>query len=40
VDKDQDVNGIFASLSELDVGISSMRNKTNRLEEMFVSLLS
>jgi ABC-2 type transport system ATP-binding protein len=40
VDKDQDVNGIFAALSELGVGISSMRNKTNRLEEMFVSLLS
>lgn len=40
VDKDQDLNGIFTGLLELGVGISSMRNKTNRLEEMFVSLLS
>lgn len=40
VDRDQDLNAIFTALSGLGVGISSMRNKTNRLEEMFVSLLS
>ena len=40
VDKEQDINELFAALSELGVEVSSMRNKANRLEEMFVSLLS
>ncbi len=40
VDKEQNLNSVFQSLSEQGIEISSMRNKTNRLEEMFVSLLS
>jgi len=40
VDKEQDLNQVFDELSKHGIGISSMRNKTNRLEEMFVSLLS
>jgi ABC-2 type transport system ATP-binding protein len=40
VDKAQDINQLFAALSAQGVEISSMRNKANRLEEMFVSLLS
>ena len=40
VDRDQDVNQLFTALTEQGVEVSSMRNKSNRLEEMFVSLLS
>ena len=40
VDRDQDINQLFAALSALGIEIASMRNKSNRLEEMFVSLLS
>ncbi len=40
VDRDQDINELFAALSEKGIEVSSMRNKANRLEEMFVSLLS
>ena len=40
VDKERNLNGVFEALSEQGLEISSMRNKTNRLEEMFVSLLS
>ena len=40
VDRDQDVNALFAALSAQGIDVASMRNKANRLEEMFVSLLS
>ena len=40
VDKERNLNGVFEALSKQGIEISSMRNKTNRLEEMFVSLLS
>ncbi|MDP4599185.1 MAG: ABC transporter ATP-binding protein [Pseudomonadales bacterium] len=40
VDKDQGMNDLFAELSRQGIEIDSLRNKTNRLEEMFVSLLS
>ena len=40
VDKDQNLNAVFEALSKEGIEITSMRNKTNRLEEMFVSLLS
>jgi ABC-2 type transport system ATP-binding protein len=40
VDKDQDLNELFAELSRQGLEVASMRNKANRLEEMFVSLLS
>ena len=40
VDKDQNINALFEALSQQGIAVSSMRNKANRLEEMFVSLLS
>ena len=40
VDKDQDINTLFDALTQQGIAVSSMRNKANRLEEMFVSLLS
>ena len=38
VTKDQGLNGVFAQLNEQEVKILSMRNKANRLEELFVRL--
>jgi ABC-2 type transport system ATP-binding protein len=39
VEKGQDLNEVFAQLSARDIHIKSMRNKSNRLEQLFVSLL-
>jgi len=39
VAKGQSLNALFAELSERGVQITSMRNKANRLEELFVSLV-
>uniref|UniRef100_A0A486XV08 ABC-type multidrug transport system, ATPase component n=1 Tax=Rheinheimera sp. BAL341 TaxID=1708203 RepID=A0A486XV08_9GAMM len=39
VEKAQGLNPIFAQLSEQDIKVLSMRNKANRLEELFVSLV-
>ncbi len=39
-DKEQSLNEVFASLSARGVQINSLRNKTNRLEELFVGLLN
>lgn len=39
VEKSQSLNELFASLAEHNVHVLSMRNKTNRLEELFVSLV-
>ncbi|MDG0980327.1 MAG: ABC transporter ATP-binding protein [Halieaceae bacterium] len=39
VEKGQDLNGVFNSLSEQGVYVQSMRNRANRLEEMFVNLV-
>lgn len=36
--KGQDLNAIFRHFDRYGVGIASMRNKTNRLEELFVEL--
>jgi ABC-2 type transport system ATP-binding protein len=38
ISKDQDLNGAFAALSAAGVHVISMRNKSNRLEELFVRL--
>src|SRR5579872_3896289 len=38
VSKDQDINALFASLSKAGVQVLSMRNKANRLEELFIKL--
>lgn len=39
VGKSQGLNPLFAQLSQQGVTVSSMRNKANRLEELFVSLV-
>ncbi|HCH33739.1 MAG TPA: ABC transporter [Oceanospirillaceae bacterium] len=36
----QDINGVFEKLSQAGVQVTSMRNKTNRLEELFVNLVT
>ncbi len=38
VDKGQSLNAVFTSLSRHGVEVTSMRTKTNRLEELFVSM--
>jgi len=39
VDLDHDLNMLFARLNESGIGIVSLRNKANRLEELFMSLV-
>jgi ABC-2 type transport system ATP-binding protein len=39
VSKDQSLNEVFAKLSDLRIGVLSMRNKVNRLEELFMKLV-
>jgi len=39
VDKEQGLNAVFKSLSALGIEISSMRNETGRLEELFLGLV-
>jgi len=39
VEKAQSLNGLFEGLSKRGIDIISMRNKANRLEELFVSLV-
>ena len=39
VDRGQSLNEVFERLSALGIRIKSMRNKSNRLEQLFVSLL-
>ena len=33
-----DLNGVFARLSEAGIRVRSMRNRSNRLEELFVRM--
>jgi ABC-2 type transport system ATP-binding protein len=40
VEKGQTLNEVFIALSEQQISIISMRNKANRLEEMFVSMIA
>lgn len=40
LNKDQHMNDLFNILSEKSIPIRSMRNKSNRLEELFIRLLS
>ena len=37
--REHDLNSLFAALSSHGVTVKSMRNKTNRLEELFVRLV-
>jgi hypothetical protein len=39
VNKDQNLNEIFAALSAVGGEVVSMRNKANRLEELFMRLV-
>jgi len=39
IDREQHVNSLFAALEAQQLQVKSLRNKANRLEEMFVSLL-
>jgi ABC-2 type transport system ATP-binding protein len=39
VNKEQNLNGIFAALSAAGVDVLSMRNKANRLEELFLRIV-
>ena len=39
IDSSNDLNALFARLNELGIGIVSLRNKTNRLEELFMGLV-
>ena len=38
ISREQDLNGVFAALSAQGVHVISMRNKANRLEELFLDL--
>ena len=38
VNKNIGVNDLFRQLSELKLEVASMRNKNNRLEELFVNM--
>lgn len=40
VTKDQGINGVFAELSYHGIEVLSMRNKANRLEELFIRMIS
>jgi ABC-2 type transport system ATP-binding protein len=39
VRKEQNLNDLFARLSSLDIEVLSLRNKVNRLEEVFMRLV-
>ena len=40
IDAHQDINSLFAALSQKDISVLSMRNKANRLEELFIGLVN
>jgi ABC-2 type transport system ATP-binding protein len=39
ISKDQSINELFVKLSELNIQVNSMRNESNRLEEMFIEMV-
>ncbi|SFG07573.1 ABC transporter ATP-binding protein [Neptunomonas qingdaonensis] len=39
VDKNKGLNGLFKQLEAQDIEVTSMRNKSNRLEELFVAMV-
>ena len=39
INREQNANAVFEMLSEHLIIVSSMRNKANRLEELFIGLL-
>ncbi len=40
VTRDQGINGMFAELSDKGIEVTSMRNKANRLEELFIRMVA
>ena len=40
VTRDQGINGVFAELSDKGIEVTSMRNKANRLEELFIRIVA
>lgn len=38
--KDHDLNGLYSTLSRCNIKVVSMRNKSNRLEQLFLSMLN
>jgi ABC-2 type transport system ATP-binding protein len=40
ITKDKSMNDLFRVLSQEDINVKSMRNKSNRLEELFINLLN
>ncbi|MEJ6766791.1 MAG: ABC transporter ATP-binding protein [Gammaproteobacteria bacterium] len=39
VNKERSINSLFAELSSLDIKVNSMRNESNRLEELFIEMV-
>lgn len=39
ISRDRDLNALFCHLNDLGIHVTSMRNKSNRLEELFLSLV-
>ena len=39
IQKDQSINDLFDQLTSLSINVSSMRNESNRLEEMFIEMV-
>ena len=40
IEREQNINALFDVLSKVNIRITSMRNKTNRLEELFMKILA
>jgi ABC-2 type transport system ATP-binding protein len=39
VNKERSINALFAQLSSLGIKVNSMRNESNRLEELFIEMV-
>jgi ABC-2 type transport system ATP-binding protein len=39
IDREDGLNQLYAQLSRAGIRIQSMRNKTNRLEQLFINLI-
>tara|TARA_Y100000992_G_C21013128_1_gene372046 strand:+ start:10 stop:486 length:477 start_codon:yes stop_codon:yes gene_type:complete len=39
VNKDKSINSLFAELNNLGIKVKSMRNESNRLEELFIEMI-
>ena len=39
INKDKSINGLFDELNKLGIKVKSMRNESNRLEELFIEMI-